>query len=211
MRQLWRRLLGGSFFLYPPLMHLLIVRGMVVAALAGLVLVCVGAVAAQVLERRAGFAHTLPYAIIAAAALVSLAGGRTTALYLPPIVFNVALALVFGRTLRAEATPLIERFMRLHQGEEVPAAMLRYARQLTRAWTVFFVAMALTAVVLAAFASLEAWSLFANVVNYLLVAALFVAQFVYGAVRFRSPRLGEIVPTVVRVARGVAARQGVPR
>jgi uncharacterized membrane protein len=206
MRPHWRRWLGGSFFFFPPVMHLLIVRGMIAAALIGLALVSLAALAAHLSGERGRFWEAIPYGLVGLAALASLAGGRALALYLPPIVFNLALALAFGRTLRAGATPLIERYMRAHHGEDLSPALARYGRQLTWAWAIFFVSMALTAVTIALFAPLETWSLFANVVNYLLVAALFVAQFVYGYLRHRTPRLEHLLPTVVQAARRTAGR-----
>lgn len=206
MPQRWRRLLGGSFFLFPPIMHVLIVRGMIPAALIGLACVSLAALTAQWSGERGRSWEAIPYGLVALAAIASLASGRAIALYLPPIVFNLAFALGFGRTLRAGTTPLIERFMRTRDGDDLPPALVRYGRQLTWVWVVFFLSMALTAIMVALLASLETWSLFANVVNYLLVAALFVAQFVYGYARYRTPRLDHLLPTVMQVARRVAGR-----
>jgi len=202
----WRRLLGNSVFLYPLLMHVLIVNGQVAAALLGLAAMALLA-AASALQQPQGRAPALLYAAIAVAALISLGAGLELALYLPPVAFNLMFALVFARTLRAGAVPMIEHFMRLHHGHDMPPELRGYARRLTIVWTALFAAGALTALLLAVFAPLEMWSLFANVINYLLIALLFIGQFVFGYFRYRAMRARQIVPTVVRMARR-AARSG---
>jgi uncharacterized membrane protein len=202
----WQRVLGNSVLLYPLVMHFLIVHDHLAAALAGLAAMGLVAAAAA-LQQVSGRLQALLYLAIATAALVCLGAGIELALYLPPIVFNLMFALGFARTLRPGAVPMVERFMRLHHGEELSPALHRYARRLTLAWTALFVAGALTAILLAVFASIESWSLFANVINYLLIAALFIGQFVYGYFRYRALRARQIVPTAMRMARR-AARSG---
>jgi uncharacterized membrane protein len=97
---------------------------------------------------------------------------------------------MFGSTLRTGSTPLIERFMRRQYGDAMHPVLVPYARRLTWIWTLFLVAMALISIGLAVFGTLKAWSLFTNIVNYLLVAILFVAQFVYSRLHYRvhAPR-----------------------
>jgi uncharacterized membrane protein len=45
--------------------------------------------------------------------------------------------------------------------------------------------MALTSLLLFAFASLPAWSLFVNVLSLPLIAAMFIAEYVYRVLRYR--------------------------
>ncbi len=210
MRQLLRQVLSNSVFLYPLLMHVLIERGMIAAALIGLAVVSLIACAPFVFERRGGFRAAL-FGFIALAALAGLAGGQAFALYLPPVIFNLVLALVFGRTLRTGAVPLIERFMRFYHGDSMSPALVRYAHHLTWLWVILFLVMALVATWLATFASLQAWSLFANVISYLLVLGLFLGQFVYGYARYRTPLLRDIIPTALRIARRAASNASIGR
>ena len=130
------------------------------------------------------------------------------ALYLPPIVVPAFLAGVFGNTLRPGRTPLISQLIRLLQapGDDEPeSAVWAYARRLTAAWTALFVALATFNLLLAAFVepdgllrasgieprlavSHEVWSLFTNLIEYLLVAAFFVIEYAYRRQRFpRQP------------------------
>ena len=79
--------------------------------------------------------------------------------YLPSLVL-LWLAFFFGRTLRAGATPLIERVAR-HSNPALPAVLCRYTRRLTALWCAYFVVAAvLTATANLAYGpvSLAVWS-----------------------------------------------------
>jgi len=124
-------------------------------------------------------------------------------LYLPPIVIPAAMAWLFGQTLLVGRTPLIEQFVRAMEfpGREPDAAILSYARQLTSVWTALLFSLALINLLLAAFAEpqglllasgivprvtvpQEAWSLFANVIAYLVIAVFFVIEYAFRRRRF---------------------------
>jgi uncharacterized membrane protein len=117
-------------------------------------------------------------------------------LFLPPILLNAFMAWVFGHTLLRGRTPLIERMIHaLHGGpSELDADIVAYARRLTQVWASLFLLLAIVNFGLAAFARpgglllaagfdpgiavpLGIWSLFANVLNYLIVGALFVVEY----------------------------------
>lgn len=148
-------------------------------------------------------------------------------LYVPPVLVPAFLAWFFGHTLVGERTPFIAHLIALlHRGEEPPEpAVWSYARSLTRAWTIFFVALASTNLLLAALAEPEGlllaagirppitvpqvwWSLFANIIGYLLVAAFFVIEYAYRRRRFpQQPfqnlydffrRIGAVMPQLMR-------------
>ena len=165
----------------------------------------------------------LAWATLAAAACglyVALAAGRAVSLLLlPPVLLNGFMAWVFGRTLRDGRMPLIEiaaRAMRgpgAQLGEEVVA----YARGVTQAWTGLFVGLAVVNLVLALLARpagllrvagfdpavsvpLSAWSLFANLLSYLLIAALFAIEFVVRARRFPHQPYSGVIDFTRRLA-----------
>ena len=54
--------------------------------------------------------------------------------------------------------------------------VVRYTRQVTRAWTLFFLGMSLVSAVLFLFGTIEAWSVFANFLSLPLVLLMFVAE-----------------------------------
>jgi len=175
---------------YPLLVHLLILYKVPAVAVAGLVVTSL-VYFYTMLHLRAGprvrFAWVGVYALLAAIGLLNLLTDTVYALYLPPLLINFGLMILFGLTLRRGSMPLVERLMRMeYPGAELPAALVRYARQLTRIWVGHFAAIVLVSLVLAVSAPLEMWSLFANVLSYLFAIALFLAQYVYRALRYRQ-------------------------
>jgi uncharacterized membrane protein len=107
--------------------------------------------------------------------------------YAPPVVLNLALCALFASTLRAGSEPLITRFARAERGD-MPADLASYTRRLTQIWVLFFALMAAISVALALLASAAAWSLFTNVVNYVLVLLMFVLEYGYRRIRYRHHR-----------------------
>ena len=140
-------------------------------------------------------------AVFAAALLLADAD---TLLKFPPVVINLALAAWFGKSLAPGEEPVIGWFARLVRGVELPADLVRYTRNSTIRWTVFFAGMAGVAAALAVLATQQTWSLFANGINYLLVTALFVGEFAYRRMRFRHhkhPSFAEVVRTISRAGK----------
>src|SRR6266853_2957199 len=141
------------------------------------------------------------FALLAAAPLVA---EPDALLKLPPVAFNVALAVWFGRTLAPGEEPMISWFARLVRGTELPADIARYTRWSTVVWTAFFVSMAAVAAALAVWATPQTWSLFANGIDYLLVGVLFVGEYVFRRVCYRHHQhrpLADVVRTVARAGR----------
>lgn len=103
-------------------------------------------------------------------------GEAVDLMYVPPVLINVALLILFGRTLLPGTTPLIARMAMLWRGD-LDAEVARYTRRVTAAWAVFFAVMALESIALALFAPLHVWSLFTNCLNYLLVLFFFVVEY----------------------------------
>ena len=184
--------LGAS---YPVFAHIAVLSGnpALIAASIGLLMVLV---------LFPGLRNARPFAWImlpvAALCLYAVAEhGRTLLLlFLPPILINGLMAWVFGRTLEPGGTSLIERAIVALHGttDDVTAEMLAYARRLTLVWACLFVALTVTNLVLAVLANpgglllsvglhspvtvpLGVWSLFANVLNYLIVGALFIGEY----------------------------------
>ena len=89
----------------------------------------------------------------------------------------------FASTLARGKEPIITRFAR-HVHGKMPPAMELYTRNLTIAWCVFFAAQLIASALLFAFAPLDAWSLFINLLNLPLLALMFVGQLVYKMFRY---------------------------
>lgn len=142
--------------------------------------------------------------VVAALWWLSRSTHGTLPLYIAPVLVPGFMAVVFGSTLLAGQVPLIEQLIRIMEPNEQPEPdVLAYADQLTRAWTLFFVTLALTNLVLGLLAEPDGmllaagitppvtvpelwWSLVANLIGYLLVAAFFLIEYAYR--RHRFPR-----------------------
>jgi uncharacterized membrane protein len=86
------------------------------------------------------------------------------------------LAVGFGRSLLSGQTPLCTRWATMVHGP-LTAPVERYTRQVTLAWTVFFVAISLTGALLYAFAPLRLWSIFSNFLTLPLAALMFAIEY----------------------------------
>jgi uncharacterized membrane protein len=148
-------------------------------------------------------------------------------LYIAPVLIPAFLAWFFGLTLFGGRTPFIAQLIHLlHRDADPPdPGVWPYARILTRIWTLFFIALATVNLTLAALAEPDGllvgagmrppitipqywWSLFANLIGYLLVAAFFVIEYAYRRRRFpQQPfrnlydflrQVGTIMPRLLR-------------
>ncbi|AKJ30466.1 hypothetical protein [Caldimonas brevitalea] len=90
---------------------------------------------------------------------------------------HLGLGLLFGSSLRPGQQPFITRIAeRVHR--TFPPVMRVYTRQVTVAWTVYFVVMASLSLLLYCYAPFSAWSVFANLLTPLSLAAMFAGEHV---------------------------------
>ena len=94
---------------------------------------------------------------------------------------HLALAIGFGSTLRAGATPLIS-MLAASVHERVTPELLAYTRRLTGLWTAYFIAMIGISLLIYAAAPWAWWSLYCNVLTPLAVVLFFVVEH---ALRYR--------------------------
>lgn len=95
-----------------------------------------------------------------------------------------ALAILFGTSLRPGALPVISRLAKMIHGQ-LSAERIRYTRQVTAAWTLFFATNAILSVALFASGQMVWWSWLVNVLALPLIALMFVIEY---AVRLRLLR-----------------------
>ncbi|AKF11195.1 hypothetical protein [Sandaracinus amylolyticus] len=93
-----------------------------------------------------------------------------------PVMINAVLLVEFGSTLRAGATPMIERFARM-QEPELDEAKQRHCRQWTWAWCVFFLLNGGTAAALALLAPVWWWTVYTGGLAYGLMGLMFAAEY----------------------------------
>jgi uncharacterized membrane protein len=158
---------------YPLAVHAGVTRGVPLVAL-GLLAVLIMLAAWKGLNpiKRFGLAATLGAALW----LASLLQAANLLLYVLPVLIQSSLALVFLRSLRPGGTPLITRYA-LSMGAQDTPQVHRYTRSVTRTWALMCAILAVTSTLLALLAPVQLWSLFANGLSYLLLAALFVLEY----------------------------------
>ncbi|MEW6647139.1 MAG: septation protein IspZ [Pseudomonadota bacterium] len=116
----------------------------------------------------------LAVALVLAVALL-LADGYALLLW-PPLLIYFGLAALFAISLLPGQQPLVTRIATLLDGE-LDAAALRYTRRVTLAWALFLMVLGLISIILACCGTREAWSLFTNLLGYLLILAFFAVEF----------------------------------
>lgn len=119
---------------------------------------------------------------IFAACIIFLDATRVT-LYLPPILLISFFTINFAKSLLPEQEPLITKIARVIFHEDSPE-MVVYNRKVTWLWTVFLGILLIQTIGLSLFFSIELWSLFTNVLNYLFMALLFIIEYIYRQFRF---------------------------
>ena len=158
---------------YPLVNHAGAMLGVPAAGLAWLALVLA---AGFMLGSRSPVLFSLALLCFAAAVEGHLEHNADLLQRVPPVVIAFGLAWVFGRTLLPGRVALISRIGERMRGE-LPAPVARYGHRLTAVWTLFFVLMGLECLLLGLFAPPLWWSLFANFINYGLIALLFIVEY----------------------------------
>jgi len=204
---------------YPALVHVAsVMHSPMLAAAATLVLAAL--LLAPALRRPAPWAWGL--LLVIGAGLVLLAqrpAGLWLPLYLPPVLLPALIAVVFGRTLRAGRKPLTLQFAEIIHGPDdpLPPTVAGYARNLNIAWTALLASIASVSLVLALIAVPEGilqqagfepalhvrhatWSLFANVLNYLVIGGFVILEHAYRRMRFPEMQHHNLAESVRRMA-----------
>lgn len=102
-----------------------------------------------------------------------------------PVLINLGLLITFATSLRA--TPIVERFARMQEKDELSEGQMRHCRQVTWAWVIFFVLNATVAALLAIDeAWVAAWAAYNGGIAYALMGAMFVGEYIVRQYRFRK-------------------------
>ena len=173
----WSRLVLILLLAYPFVLHVGVLNDRIqpaVLLLLGVLLLS----GALMLARGNRYGWLVMTGLMAAAAWTyAYNGAPQTLLKLPPVLINGLLCILFGYTLLPGQQPLISRFAEIVHGHALDEATLRYTRGVTLLWSSLFAFMALECVVLALLAETRLWSLFTNLINYLVVALVFLLEY----------------------------------
>ena len=105
-------------------------------------------------------------------------------LFAVPVLISLSLLLAFAATLRAGATPMIERFARTME-PELPPGGEAHCRAVTWAWVVFFGVNASVAGGLAILGPVSWWAAYTGLVSYVLIGLMFTVEVIVRKIRFR--------------------------
>ncbi len=97
--------------------------------------------------------------------------------FLQHVLSNLVLALIFGRSLFGGRQALVSYFASFVHRPTMSPLVAAYTRQVTVAWTVFFLSMASLSTLLFALAPIEVWSIFANLLALPLVILIFLGEY----------------------------------
>jgi uncharacterized membrane protein len=155
------------------------------------------------IQGRHATAMRLVFTAVGAVAVVLVANGAPPVpLLLPPVLIPASVAWMFGRTLRRGRTPLVESIARGFHAPAIPAPeIIRYARNVTRAWTLLLGLVAATnawmilnlepggLVQIAGFEAVwpvapATFAWFGNTGTYLLIGGMFVVEFIIRVWKF---------------------------
>ena len=121
-------------------------------------------------------------------------------IYIPPVAIPGILLWLFMRSLGKGSEPVITKFARIMEDEELDREREIYTRQVTVIWAGVFVFMILEALILALWAPMPIWSWATHVGNYVLIATVLVAEIIYRQHRFKMDR-GHIKQFILALAR----------
>lgn len=150
----------------------------------------------------------LPLATVVAWNWAMLARNLALLYFFQHFGINLALSVFFGRTLFF-VPPLITRLAALVNDGELSVRQIRYTRQATIVWTLFFLCNALISTGLFIFAPAVVWSLFANLLAMPLLGAMFVIEYVWRAIVL-PPEERPSVAQVIQVSRRFWATNSSP-
>ncbi|WP_372877312.1 hypothetical protein [Pseudomonas sp.] len=91
-----------------------------------------------------------------------------------PVLINLLLLGLFALSLKV-GPPLVERLARLRE-PELPERAVRYTRQVTKVWALFFLGNGLISAALTLWAPLSWWTLYTGLISYGLIGLLFTGE-----------------------------------
>jgi len=186
--------MAGLFFLYPILAHIAtLLRSEWLAWAALTVFFAVPLLPALLqLNYRAWL---LMMVVMSVLTICALSGIERYLMYVPPIFIPLSVLVLFARSLRKNQVPVVTRVALQIRGS-LPPELETYTRMVTQGWVVLLIVMASSSLLLALYATPKFWSLMTNVVQYFLLAAVFLLEYLFRRVYFRHLE-HESFPTLV--------------
>ncbi|PKO35426.1 MAG: hypothetical protein CVU34_03770 [Betaproteobacteria bacterium HGW-Betaproteobacteria-7] len=132
--------------------------------------------------------------------------------YVQHVGTNLALATFFGRTLFDGHEALVSQFARFAHAGVISPLKARYTRQVTVAWTTFFLTTATVSTLLFWLAPAAAWSVFANLLTMPLIIMMFAGEHLVRQRALPAAERSSIADTIRGYRTAMQARnQAAPR
>lgn len=132
---------------------------------------------AWLLRKKPGLFNSLSQLLALTGAALCLAStllGNHHLLLWYPVAVNSVMLLLFGGSLFS-AMPLVERLARLHE-PHLPPHGVRYTRQVTRLWCLFFIFNGAFAAFTCLHGDMALWTLWNGLLSYLLIGLLMALE-----------------------------------
>lgn len=165
-----------------------------------LVIGLIALVSLSLLQQRKIYALAVLTGCISLALITTRLGDMQTLIFWPPIIINLILGLYFLRTLMPGQTPLITWFA-TQLGSVLGSEEKRYTRRVTQVWVGILFLLAIESTLLAIYAPLPLWSLFTNVINYIIVFITFVIEYWVRIRRFPARRHRSLIGFLISLTR----------
>lgn len=174
-----------QFFIYPLVVHLSVVYQ--AAFISACLLPLFYLIVAQPFAKTKKFINTqsIIFFVLSLIALLSYYFLDHSVIYLPPIIMISLILYPFFRSVMPGNTPLLSRFYQMTEQQYTPDAMT-YTKHVTWIWVIVIILLLLNTLFLTFFASLQTWSLFTNFINYILMLALFIVEWLFRMVWFQK-------------------------
>lgn len=167
---------------YPLLAHLGILLAQPALQAAALCSLFAGVFYKPLSERRwTSWLALLVYAAVVV--VMTRVGGGVYALYLPPLAMTGLACAGFARSLRPGETPMITRIAETIDGKLSPP-LQAHTRRVTAIWATVLALLFVLTLVLTLMGEREWWSWLTNVINYFILGAMFVLDYLYRRWRF---------------------------
>ncbi|MDF2366736.1 hypothetical protein [Sneathiella sp.] len=127
-------------------------------------------------QRRAQRSEFGIYVAVIVAIVLLLTVNELLAIKAYPVLISLSFAVVFGYSL-VNPPPIIERFARMMEGD-LDARAIRYTRNVTVAWVVFFLLNAAISLWTALYADLETWAVYNGFISYILIGLMFGGEYI---------------------------------
>jgi uncharacterized membrane protein len=169
--------------LYPFLVHLSVTLDSALSAFAAIFILGLLALGKDLLRGSVGAWIGLG-TVAGAGYFICTLGGGMYILFLPPVLISLMMLVFFGRTLRPGSVPIISRISESMRRAPLSPEVARYTRRVTVMWVWLFGLLAVEGAALAVFAPLYVWSLFTNFIDYVLIGAVMVVEYLYHSRRY---------------------------